>query len=181
MTAITRRGAMLGATAVVAVAAVPAAAQASDTVLLARVEQFHDLYEAAKRLWAKDSAHRRQIESMPDCPVVRPWFAGDPAPAPSKWRERKAFLESHGYFKHYDAANEIHGQTGAAANAIFETPARTARGVLEKVRILHTARGNYDDDGDGDTDLEAFQDAKNSPWVGHVIADLERLAGEVQS
>ena len=180
MTAITRRDALSGAGAVVAVAAVPAAVQADDTVLLARVEQFHDLYEAAKLLWAKDSAHRRRIESMPDCPVVRPWFAGDPAPDPLKWRERVAFLESHDHCKHYDAANEIHGQTGAVATAIFETPAETAKGALEKLKIAYMAVGDGVETDTGDSDLEAFQDLE-APWMEAVIADFERLIGEARS
>ncbi len=49
--------------------------------------------------------------------------------------------------------------------------------MLEKTRILYIARGDYDDDGKGDTDLEAFQANKNNPWFGSVIADLERLIG----
>ncbi len=64
-------------------------------------------------------------------------------------------------------------------NAVFETPAQTARGVLEKVRILYIARGDFDQQGDDD--LEDYQDAKNNPWFGSVIADLERLAGEARS
>ena len=56
-----------------------------------------------------------------------------------------------------------------------------ATGVLEKVRILYLARGDYDDADNGDTDLEALQNDTKSPWFGSVIADLERLAGEARS
>ncbi len=62
--------------------------------------------------------------------------------------------------------------------AVFETPAQTAQGVLEKVRIMYLARGDFDEQGDNA--LEVFQDDRNSPWFGAVIADLERLAGEVR-
>ena len=89
-------------------------------------------------------------------------------------------LSPHDASRYYNKANDLWDQTGAVVNAIFGTPAQTAKGVLEKVRILYIARGDYDDD-DGDTDLEAHQDDKNNPWFGAVIADLERLAGEARS
>ena len=165
---------MLGATAVVAVATMAApGAQACDTVFLAQVAQFNDSYAAWRRMWARQGEHRAAVEAMPDCPELQGYPTGGDGSA------HYAFLEAHDAYRYSDAANRLGAQTGALVNAIFETPAQTASGVLEKVRILYIARGDYDDDGMGDTDLEVFQDAKNSPWFGHVIADLERLAGEV--
>ncbi len=167
---ISRRGALLGATAAVAVAGVPTAVQADDTGLLAQIEQFNDLYRRSTRLWQKQKAHRAEIEAMPDCPGPKTWPMGGYGHA------RDAFLEARDGYRYYDKANELWDQTGAAVNTIFETPAQTATGVLEKVRILYITRGDYDDADNGDTDLEAHQNDTKSPWFGSVIADLERLA-----
>ncbi len=162
---ISRRNALLGASAAVAMAGVPAAvaakvALAGDAVLLARCEQFHDLYEAAGRVWEKQKAHQTRIEAMDE--------GGH-----STWQEQYAFMEAHGAYKYRGEFNGLWEQTAALANVIFEAPAKTARGVLEKVRILHAARGDYGQDGDDE--LDACQD---NSWFGHVITDLERLAGE---
>ncbi len=115
---------------------------------------------------------------MPDCPSDRaPWHDYDEMRARNQAHHE--FLGAHGVWDRYDEPNRINEQVGALINAIFETPAETARGVLEKVRLLHIARGDYDDKGD--TDLEAHQDAENSPWFDSVIADLERLAKEARA
>ena len=160
---ISRRDALLGATTAVAVAAVPVIVRANDVVLLARCEQFHDLYEAAGRVWEKQKAHQTRIEAMDE--------GGH-----STWQEQYAFMEAHGAYKYRGELNGLWEQTGALANVIFETPAKTARGVLEKVRIVYAARGDYGQDGDDE--LDACQD---NSWFGHVITDLERLAGEARS
>ncbi len=141
-------------------------AQASDTVLLARIERFHDVYGEWQDVWEKQQVHRAEIEARPDCP------ARDPA---TRSRAHEAFLEANDAFRYCDQSERLGNQAGALTNAIFETPAQTARGVLEKVRILYIARGKYNEDGDDD--LEGYQDDENSPWFGHVIADLERLSG----
>ncbi len=65
---ISRRDALMGATAAAVVAGVPGAVQADDAVLLARVAQFHETYEASRRSWRECSEHRAKVEAMPDCP-----------------------------------------------------------------------------------------------------------------
>ncbi len=174
MTAITRRGALLGASAAVAVAGVPTAvaAQGDDIVLLARVDQFHDVYGEWQRVWAKQKAHRAAVEAMPDCPPIAPWRSGI---------GHFEYLKAHDAYRYCDQSSRLCDQTGALALAIFGSPAETIAGVLGKVCILYIARGDYDDDGVGDAGLDAYQDNKNHPWFGSVIADLERLAGEASS
>ena len=157
---ITRRNALVGAGAVMAVAGVPGAVQGDDAVLLARLRQFPDLYDRWTRLWQKAHAHRTTVEAMPECPNY------------SNYRARDAFLKAHDYLRYWDEANRLGEPLGVLVNAIFETPAETIEGVLGKVRILYIARGDYD--GDGNDNLEGFQDEENCPWFGAVIADFER-------
>ncbi len=171
MTAITRRDALLGASAAVAVATVAAPAiQADDTILLARVAQFHDVYGECQRVWTKQKAHRAQIEAMPDCPGPQTCRSGGYALA------RAAFLEAHDAYRYWDQCNRLNEQTGALAKAIFRMPARTSRGALEKLKIAYTAVGDGEETSTGDNDLESFQDLE-APWMGNVIADFKRLVG----
>ncbi|MCH8187841.1 MAG: hypothetical protein IIB66_03905 [Proteobacteria bacterium] len=177
---ISRRSALIGASAAVVTGAavvplamkaagVKAALAGDDAALLAQVARFHDVYDKGNRVWAKQKAHRALIEAMPDCPRISPW---------SENNAHFAFLEAHDAYRYWDECNRLNDLVGALANAIFETPARTLRDVLEKLKIAHIALGNYDEDGD--TDLEVFQD-RERPWMETVIADLERLAGGLPS
>ncbi len=168
MTAITRRDAMLGASAAVAVATVAAhAVQADDAVLLARIGQFHDVYGELQDVWGKHQAHRAAVEAMPDCPQV-PFY-----------RDRTTFLEANDAYRGWEQCNRLNEQTGALAKTIFGTPARTSRGALEKLKIAYMAVGDGEETGTGDPDLESFQDLK-APWMETVIADFERLAEEAR-
>jgi hypothetical protein len=142
------------------------AAVGGDAVLLARVEQSTDLYDRWACMWERAHKHRAAIEALPDCPGF------------SDYRARDAFLKARDYLKYWREANELGEPLGALTNAIFETPAQTVEGVLAKIRILYVARGDYDGVGN---DYECFQDDKNGSWFSSVIADLERLAGEVRS
>ena len=175
MTAITRRGVLAGATAAVAVATVsaPTPALADDAILLARIQRFHDVYGELQDVWARQKAHRAQIGAMPDCPGPQTWPSGEYA------LPRAAFLETHDAFRYWDECNRLNEQTGALAKAIFETPAQTARGVLEKLKIAYLAVGDGEETDTGDNDLEAFQDLA-APWMEVVIADFERLSGEAR-
>ena len=168
---ISRRGALLGATAAVAVAGVPLAVQASDTVLLARIEQFHDVYGELQDVWAKHLAHRAAVKARPDCPPLGESFEGNKA--------HHDYMDAHDGSRYWDPANRLNEQSGALANAIFETPARTAKGALEKLKIAYMAVGDGESTVTGDRDLLVFQDLA-APWMEAVIADFERLVGEVR-
>ena len=163
---ISRRDALMGATAAAVVAGVPGAAQGEDAALLARVTRFHEVYDRGNRVWAKQTAHRARIEAMLHCPAISPWGGNN---------AHFAFLEAHDAYRYSDEANRLNDLGGALANAIFETPSLTWRGALEKFKIARIALGNYDEDGD--SDLEVFQD-RERPWMETVAADFERLAGE---
>ena len=169
MTAITRRGAMLGATAAAVVAGVPSAVQGEDAALLAQVVRFHDLYDTWRDVWAKQQEHRARIEAMADCPPISPY---------SNTSAHFAFLEAHDAYKYCDESSRLGELAGQLANAIVETPARTFRGAVEKFKIAHLAVGSYEDDGD--EGLEAYQDW-DKPWMATVAADFERLLGGMRS
>ena len=169
MTAITRRGALIGASAAVAVAGVPGAVMGDDAALLAQVAQFHGFFDAWQRTWAKQTAHRAQVEAMPGCPRFG---------SSNFSRDYSAFLKAHDAYRHCDESNRCSERMGAIATAIFQTPAQTFNGVFEKFRIAHLATGNYD--GDGDEGLEAYQDWEK-PWMATVAADFERLLGGMRS
>jgi len=149
------------------------AALAGDTVLLARIEQFHDVYGELQDAWGKDRAHRAAVLAMPDCPKP-PGF-----PTGGDYSARETFMEAHDAYRGWDQCNRLNEQTGALAKTIFGTPARTAKGALEKLKIAYIAVGNGAGRGGGDSDLETFQDLK-APWMETVIADFERLAGEAR-
>ncbi len=158
---ISRRNALLGATAAVAVAGVPGAVQGQDAVLLAQVAQFHELYDRSKRSWAKQKRQRETAEDMPDCP--------DRVDKPEAYL---AFLDAHG--ADFEGCNRLSDLTGALANEIFETPPLTWRGAVEKFKIAHLAVGSYGDGGD--EGLEAYQDWAN-PWMETVAKDFDHLLG----
>ncbi len=167
---ISRRGALLGASAAVAVAGVPGAVQADDAALLAQVAQFHELYDRSKHSWAKQKRHQEAVEDMPDCPEVDGTREGNQA--------HHDFMDAHDAYKHSDECNRLSDMTGALANEIFETRPLTWRGAVEKFKIAHLAVGSYGDGGD--EGLEAYQDWAN-PWMETVAKDFERLLGEARS
>ncbi len=164
---ISRRDALMGAGAAAVVAGVPGAAMDEDAVLLARLGQFRDVYGEWQRVWAKQKAHRARVEAMPDYPS-------------RGGHKRRDFLETHDAYRYYDESSRLGDQTGVLVKGIFETPAQTAKGALEKLKIAYTAIGDGGESDNGDIDLEAFQDW-NAPWMEAVIRDLERLAGEARS
>jgi hypothetical protein len=173
---ISRRGALLGATAaalvtgtIMAPLALRAAQGADDAVLLSRLAQFHDVYDAQNRVWEKQQAHRAEIEARPDCPPL------DPA---TSSQAHFAFLEANDAYRYCDELERLYKQTGALANAVFETPARTTKGAFEKLKIAYTAIG--DGEGSGDEGLLLCQNPM-ALWMAAVVADLERLAGGARS
>ncbi len=166
MTGITRRAALTGATAAVAVAGVPGAVLGEDAALLAQVAQFHELYDRTNRSWAKQKRHREAVEDMPDCPEIDGTAKGN--------RAHHDFMDAHDAYKGSDECNQLSNLTGALANDIFETRPLTWRGAVAKFKIAHVAIGSYVDDGD--EGLEAYQDWAR-PWMETVAADFERLAG----
>ncbi len=169
---ISRRDALMGAGAAAVVAGVPGAVLGEDAVLLARLGQFHDVYGEWQHVWAKQQAHRASVEAMSGCPQLGANLNHNKA--------HFAFLEAHDAYRYEDQSRRLGDQTGVLVKGIFETPAQTAKGALEKLKIAYTAIGDGGESDNGDIDLEAFQDW-NAPWMEAVIRDLERLAGEARS
>ena len=122
--------------------------------------------------WAKHLAHRAAVKARPDCPPFGESIEGNQA--------HHDFLVAHDCSRYWDRANRLNDQSGPLANAIFETPARTAKGALEKLKIAYMAVGDGEGTVTGDCDLVAFQDLA-APWMEAVIADFERLTGEARS
>jgi len=149
-------------------AGVKAALGGDDAVLLARINQFHEVYDASGRVWEKQQAHRAEIEARPDCPAL------DPA---TSSRDHFAYLEAADAFRYYGETERLIEKTGPLANVIFVTPARTTKGALEKLKIAYTAIG--DGEGSGDEGLLLCQNPK-ALWMAAVVADLERLAEEAR-
>jgi len=181
MSTISRRDAIKGATAAAVItgailaplaikaAGAKAALAGDDAVLLARIEQFHEVYDAQNRVWAKQQAHRAEIEARPDCPPI------DPATCS---RDHFAYLEANDAFRYYGETERLIEKTGPLVNTVFETPARTTKGALEKLKIAYTAIG--DGEGSGDEGLLLCQNPV-ALWMAAVVADLGRLAGEARS
>lgn len=166
-----RRAILAGvAIAPIAAAVLPVTAMADvDGELLARVETFWRCHGEAVQAHEKWITEQHRVEALPDCP---PLIAEDRAQHARYWD----FLGQRGVWRLADHADELHRQQGAAVNAVFDQPARTIRGALEKLRIAYTAIGDGEGTcSGGDADLESYQDI-DRPWMANVVADLERLA-----
>ena len=77
-------------------------------------------------------------------------------------------MDKHGVSVLWDEENSHNERCGALVRCVFETPATTLPGIIEKLKIVGLA---VDDE-----DLRAWQNLED-PWMAKVIRDLERLAG----
>ena len=171
---ISRRDALLGATAAAVVAGVPGAVLGKDAALLAQVAQFHALYETWDQLHEKAIAHHAAVKALPDYPSYHPRSFNSMQEAQDAWRREDEFNEAHDSHKYWDQSGRQGERVGALANAIFEIPAETVRGAFEKLKIVHIVVGNNHQDGD--ENLDAYQDW-DAPWMETVMADFDRLLG----
>jgi hypothetical protein len=169
-TALTTGAALVNTGAIVAPPVIRAAlaSEPDDAVLLARIDRFHDAYDAQNRVWAKQQAHQAEIEARPDCPALDPATCSE---------ANFAFLQANDAYKYSDEIERLYEQATALVNAIFETPARTTKGAFEKIKIAYTAIG--DGEGSGDEGLLLCQNP-TALWMAAVVADLERLALEAR-
>ena len=169
---ISRRGALIGASAAAVVVGVPGAVQGQDAVLLAQVARFHELYGEWQRVWAKQAEHRARIKAMPDCPKLDCTVEG--------YQAYFAFLEAHDAYGDGVELNSLADLAGALGNAIIETPAQTLKGAVEKLKIARIAVGSYRYPDDGDQGLAVYQDWKK-PWIETVGTDFDRLLARMRS
>ena len=146
-----------------------AAAPDADAELLARVETFRRCHDEAVKTSEQWTSEKERVEALSDCP---PYVT--PAEDQKGFNRREAFMKRHGVRRLADRANQVHEQQGVAANAVFDLPAQTLQGAVEKLKIAYLAVGDGDGSG-ADEDLEVFQDLDNS-WLANAIRDFERLA-----
>ncbi len=73
-----------------------------------------------------------------------------------------------------DRSTKLWQNTGALANAVFASPARTVMGAVEKLKIVRLALGRGFDDGD--ISLNAYQSCEGEGWFASVLRDFERLS-----
>ena len=142
-----------------------------DTALLKLAATFDVLYQEHDRLRDHWHAAHAAADRDPDHPGL-PLKPGEMVDRDIAVRERR------GVHILADAANRMAKRMGTAAQAVFDTPARTPQGILAKLRIIEHAYGTGDGSNDGDGDLEAHQKPGRS-WLRSAIDDIERLAGGV--
>ena len=167
----TRRDLLKGTAGTVAIAAVGSvatvadAAPQDDAALFELAASFHRTYQTGAEAKEGFCRARRDVEALPGCPSLADYEA---------WQ---ALMIKHGEHALYHEWCGLIEQCGKLARAIFETPATTLGGTIEKLRIAHLAVGDGFSVSTGDHDLACCQD-RTSPWMESVIRDLERLAGE---
>ena len=134
----------------------------ADAELLSRVETFWAAHKEANDSSKKWFAEYDRVNALPEFPPYTDRKAHD------------AFFEEHTNHALFDISNKANKRQGRIVNAVFDSPAKTFRGVLAKLKIVEVAYGTGKEDGD--TDLEVFQSAA-VPWLENAIGDFERLAG----
>ena len=176
---ITRRNALTGATAAIAVAAIPVAVQADD----ARLEALYGDWREAWRIWWKANviADNTKIDALCSCgpsPVGSDYATeADLEAAWDSWgAARQAAVVRSGSVELKRRADAAYDVEQTAFDRLMEAPAHTARGVLVKLRgcfldeeIARIRAGDHPGD-----DLPA-------EYAATIYRDLERLAGEVRS
>ncbi len=149
---------------------------APDADLHTRLAHFHDAYRKAEAAGAACVALRKQLEALPFCPE-----RVDPHSEPfERWKrydERWGrYMEQGGYGRLIEQSGVLMDNAGEAANAVFDTPANTLPGAIEKLKIAYMVNGDGNGAPDGDAELDVYQ--VEDPWMPKVIRDLERLVGE---
>ncbi len=148
---------------------------APDADLHARLAHFHDAYQKARAAHEAWIAERERLEALPFCPehVV-------PTEGYERWKRYSdrwgRYMEQTGIDDFIDESERLGEAMGEAANAVFDTPANTLPGAIEKLKISYMVNGDGEGADNGDADLDAYQ--VEDPWMPKVIRDLERLAGE---
>ncbi len=168
MKKITRRTALKGTAAVASCAvATPALAaiRQDDATLMDLIGSFHRAYRVTQKAREGHSRARRLVEAMPDYPR---------ADVPHDvWR---AFMDKHGETPLWDKVCLLYERSGALAKELFDTPANTLPGAIEKLKISYMVNGDGEGADNGDAHLDVYQ--VEDPWMPKVIRDLEHLAGE---
>ena len=127
MKTTTRRGAMATvAAAATIVASRTANATDDDSHLLGLTAEFQRRYAEFNAAREECHSERQRFDALPDCPeAIAPAFDR------AAWERYQAFWRAHGMDRLYDRSNALHTRLWSVCNAVFATPAQTARGALE--------------------------------------------------
>ena len=130
---ITRRDALMGASAAAVVAGVPGAVRGEDAVLLALCAEWHRLQDIYGPLWTEAKRVRAEADAHPDCPDL-----GNEEASYAHW-------ERFGWNDLYDRATVLDGEGREVAERLFDEPAHTNRGVLARIRVILRVEAERDD------------------------------------
>ncbi len=169
---ISRRDALMGASAAVVVAGVPGAAQGED----AHLEALHAEYRAAEARHdaansIADDAMGAVYQSLSPQDDYSSYLSGEAISADLKARdaEKEAAIESSGAGELKRRANAAHAVSQTAFFRFMEAPAQTPRGLRLKFEA-----GIDEDQWEERADYQYYENV----MLRAIRADLERLAGE---
>ncbi len=167
---ISRRDALMGATAAAVVAGVPGAVLAED----AHIEALHAEWRAAKAKAEEaniiaDEAMGEVFQSLPPLASLSTYPSGEAIGAAIKAHEvaKKNAVEHSGAGALTRRANAAHYASRAAFNRFMEAPAQTPRGLYLKLMA-----GMPEDVWEENADLQYYENI----MLRAIRADLERLA-----
>jgi hypothetical protein len=139
-------------------------AVAADEKLLALARDAETAHEIHQVLWRRFVALKEAAENDPACPTGAPPYVNQAAYD----AERHFVNQRTGTL--YDEAADASTKLAKLARELFALKARTAQGVLAKLRFLVSLKGSPDDCGD---DLETYQ--RDDDWLADTLADFERV------
>ena len=142
-----------------------------DKALMGLIADFNEAYAKARDAYDKWIERKGAVTALADCP---PWKT--PAEDQDAYERYGAFYKEHGATDLYGRWTELSSGVKRTALAVFAAEAHTIRGAVEKLKIVHLARG--DEDGTGDDELETCQYDSQERWFASVMRDFERLVGE---
>lgn len=145
-----------------------------DAALISLIGEFHEAHTEAKPASERWVSEKDRVEALPECP---PDF--NPRDSQEGYERHEAFLTEHGVHALVDHSEECWRRTGALANRISATPAKTFVGVFEKLKIVRLATGDDAGTGDHDESLNAYHPDTGVSWFASVMSDFERIIGHV--
>ena len=169
---ISRRDALMGATAAAAVAGVPGAVQGGDPGIDALLDE---LRKHKARLDKNRVETQAALQLIPA--DIREDYDAHPG-GPSSFPDYNREYVACGASALDEKADELCDRVSDTEARIIRTPVRTLGGLLKKVRVgWHIAALDYDFD-ETSPDLSELPRLDDCVLIWAVLQDLERLAGE---